>query len=173
MAFKRLMQSAGQWMAWRQGMALAAAVREDAMNGWALAEVSVLTAAVGLSAVGFAGRPAGPEPTSPLIERGRYLANDVAMCVQCHSPRDESGVLIEGQHFIGAPMPVSSPFRGQAWTTKAPHIRGLNFLSESQAIELLCKGIAHTGNPPDPPMPPFRLTREDAQAIYAYLKSLQ
>ena len=143
------------------------------MNGWALAEVSALTAAIGLSAAGFSSRAAGPEPPSQLIERGRYLANDVAMCVQCHSPRDESGALIDGQHFTGAPMPVRSPFSGQTWTTKAPHLRGLNFLSESQAIELLCNGIAHTGNPPDPPMPPFRLTREDAQAIYAYLKSLR
>src|SRR5262250_32718 len=97
MTFERLMQSAGQWTALRRGTALAIGVREDAMNGWALAEVSVLTAAVGLSAAGFASRSVGPEPSSPLIERGRYLANDVAMCVQCHSPRDENGALIEGQ----------------------------------------------------------------------------
>lgn len=143
------------------------------MNTWALVEVSALTAAIGLSAAGFASRSAGPEPSSALVERGRYLVNDVAMCVQCHSPRDENGVLIEGQHLTGAPMPVRSPFTGQTWATRVPPIRGLNFLDESQAVNLLTKGIAHTGNPPDPPMPPFRMTPDDARAVYAYLKSLK
>ena len=35
------------------------------------------------------------------LERGRYIAHDVAMCVQCHTPRDASGALIEGQEFMG------------------------------------------------------------------------
>ena len=111
--------------------------------------------------------------TSALVERGRYLVNDVAMCVQCHSPRDESGVLIESKLLTGAPMPLRSPFTGQLWATKAPRLRGLNFLDESEAINLLCNGIAHRGNPPDPPMPPFRMTQDDARAVYVYLKSLR
>jgi len=27
--------------------------------------------------------------------------------------------------------------------------------------------------PPQPPMPPFRMTRDDAEAVVAYLKSLR
>jgi hypothetical protein len=33
-------------------------------------------------------------------------------------------------------------------------------------------GRRPSGRVPDPPMPPFRLSREDAEAIVAYLRSL-
>jgi hypothetical protein len=143
----------------------------DAMKAWVIVEFSILAAAVSLSAAGVADR-SGSDPPAAQIERGRYLVHDVAMCVQCHSPRDESGALIETKLLSGAPMPVRSPFPGQTWAAKTPDLRGLNFLDEKQAINLLCNGIAHTGLPPQPPMPPFRMTRDDALAVYAYLKSL-
>ncbi len=58
-----------------------------------------------------------PEQSPPagLIERGRYLVHNVAMCVQCHSPRDENGELIETALLTGAPMPVKSPFPNRIW----------------------------------------------------------
>jgi hypothetical protein len=34
-------------------------------------------------------------------------------------------------------------------------------------------GISRTGRPPRPPMPQFRLTRPDAEAVLAYLKSIK
>jgi len=112
-------------------------------------------------------------PPAGLIERGRYLVHNVAMCVQCHSPRDENGELIETALLTGAPMPVKSPFPNRIWATRTPSLRGLSFLSEANAMRLLREGIAHTGKPPDPPMPPFRMTPEDASAVIAYLKSLK
>lgn len=119
--------------------------------------------------------PAASEPPSSaaLIARGRYLVHDVAQCIQCHSPRNERGELIEGQLLTGAPIPLKSPFPGQQWAFRAPAIKGLNFLSEPEALRLLCDGIARTGRPPDPPMPRFHMTREDALAVVAYLKSLR
>jgi hypothetical protein len=32
-----------------------------------------------------------------------------AMCVECHSPRDESGAIIPGKEFTGAPIPFRPP----------------------------------------------------------------
>ena len=134
-----------------------------------------LAAAAGLTGLqrSVPARPPEPDPAPALIERGRYLVHDVAMCVQCHSPRDENGNLLEGALLTGAPMPVRSPFPGRDWAMRTPNLRGMMFLSDEQALHLLCDGIAHTGRPPDPPMPPFRMTRDDASAVIAYLRSLR
>jgi mono/diheme cytochrome c family protein len=107
-----------------------------------------------------------------LIARGRYLTHDVAMCVQCHTPRDERGLLIQSQLFRGAPVPVKSPFPGQEWAVSAPNIARLTGFTDQQEIELLTEGKAHDRPAPKPPMPPFRFQREDAEAIVAYLRSL-
>lgn len=51
-------------------------------------------------------------------------------------------------------------------------IKGLTGYTDEQEIRLLTTGITRNGTPPRPPMPPFRLTREDAAAVVAYLRSL-
>jgi mono/diheme cytochrome c family protein len=48
--------------------------------------------------------------TANLIQRGEYLVRHVAMCVQCHTPRDPQGRLDETHLLQGASMPVPSPF---------------------------------------------------------------
>jgi mono/diheme cytochrome c family protein len=107
-----------------------------------------------------------------LVERGRYITQNVAMCVQCHTPRNGTGELDRTQLFRGAPIPVPAPpFEGD-WAVKAPNIVGLLGYSEEDAVRLLTEGRNRTGVPPRPPMPPFRMSREDAAAVIAYLKSL-
>ncbi len=44
--------------------------------------------------------------------------------------------------------------------------------TDAEVIRLLTTGIWRTGSPPNPPMPPFRMTRTDAEDVVAYLKSL-
>jgi len=106
------------------------------------------------------------------IERGRYLTHEVAMCVQCHSPRDEAGRIIESQEFRGAPMPLRSPYTGVEFALRAPDLRELASHSEDAVVRLLETGIARDGNRPQLPMPPFRMNHEDAQSIALYLRSL-
>jgi mono/diheme cytochrome c family protein len=103
--------------------------------------------------------------------RGEYLANRVAMCVQCHSPRDAHGNLIEGQHFRGGAIPVSSPYPNRQWAFLAPNISNLPGFTDDQIIMLLTEGHAGDRPSPKPPMPPFRMSQEDAKAIIAYLRS--
>jgi mono/diheme cytochrome c family protein len=102
------------------------------------------------------------------VERGRYLTHEVAMCVQCHTPRLADGSLDETRLFAGAPMPID----GQRWAFDAPAIRGTGHLSDADLMSLLTTGRRTTGYAPIPPMPPFRLTTEDAAAVIAYLRSL-
>lgn len=106
------------------------------------------------------------------IRHGEYLVLHVAMCVQCHTPRDEQGRLKETQLLQGAPMPVASPFPSSPWAFQAPAIAGLPGWTAEDAITFLQTGRRSDGSSPRPPMPPFRFTPEDATAVVAYLKSL-
>jgi len=112
-----------------------------------------------------------PQDAAALVARGEYLATSVALCVQCHSPRDARGNLIEADKFRGGAIPLQSPYPGEAWAFSAPSLRGLVGLTDAQVVALLTTGKA-TGRPaPKRPMPPFRLNRADAEAIVAFLRT--
>jgi mono/diheme cytochrome c family protein len=108
-----------------------------------------------------------------LRRRGAYLVHQVAMCVQCHSPRDEAGRLVRQRLLHGGAVPVENPFRDSDWAFRAPHIAGLPGYTDDQAVRLLTEGITSAGTPPRDPMPPYRLERDDALAVVAYLRSLR
>jgi mono/diheme cytochrome c family protein len=135
----------------------------------ALAMLAVCLAAGASSAVEQA--PA-PRKTAE-IERGRYIAMNLAMCVQCHTPRDEQGDLRRDHLFEGAPIPVKSPFPNEKWALRAPGIAGLTAYTDAEAMRLFTEGIARDGRPPLRPMPPFRMTPDDARAVIAFLRSLR
>jgi len=109
-----------------------------------------------------------------LRERGRYLAHDVAMCVQCHTPRDTTGALIEEEEFMGAPFPIAPPWfmPEGAWCLSTPRIAGLPGFTDAEAIEFFMNGARLGRHQPKWPMPPFHFSREDAAALVAYLRSL-
>jgi len=109
-----------------------------------------------------------------LVRRGKYIVDQVALCVECHTPRDENGSLKVSDYLRGAPIPVKSPpYPQMKWALKAPAIAGLPGYTEEQSIRLLMDGLTRDGRKPDPPMPQFRLNRADAEAVVAYLKSLR
>lgn len=107
------------------------------------------------------------------VERGRYLVEGVGMCGQCHTPRDAKGNLQMDQWLHGAPVPVSKP-QGYAgkWAYKAPRLAGLPQHTDEQFVTLLVTGVNRDGNEVLAPMPPLRMTEEDALAVAAYLRSL-
>jgi mono/diheme cytochrome c family protein len=105
------------------------------------------------------------------VARGEYLANNVAMCVQCHSPRDQHGHLIENQKFTGASMPVRGPSWDSDWAYRTPALAGLPGFTDEQIVMLLTEGPAGDRPAPMRPMPPFRMNKQDAEAVAAYLRS--
>jgi mono/diheme cytochrome c family protein len=114
------------------------------------------------------------KPGKDLIGQGKYIVENVAMCVECHTPRDETGRLIREQYLNGAPVPVKGPpYPVMKWAVKAPAIAGLIGYTKEEGVRLFTQGITRDGRVPDPPMPPFRLSTQDAEAVVAYLKSLQ
>ena len=142
------------------------------------ARTAILAAALtaALAALGWATIPPAPTPpdraAGASIERGRYLTHDVAMCVQCHSPRDEKGKILEGREFLGAPMPIQSPYPSVQFAFNAPNLRELARSHGDSVIRLLRTGIDRNGKAADLPMPPFRMSAEDAESIVLYLRSL-
>jgi hypothetical protein len=107
-----------------------------------------------------------------LIERGRYIVEGVAMCERCHTPRDEHGNPDRAQWLHGGPVKIQPTYPSPTWAIVEPRIAGSPPGTDAEIVTLLTTGISRTGKPPNPPMPPFRMTREDAIAVLAYLKSL-
>jgi len=138
--------------------------------------IAVLGPLVALAAA-FSTRSTAQQATASadpaLIERGRYITHDLAMCVQCHTPRDEAGSLLRDHEFQGAPVPAVNTIRGVAWALRAPNIAGLVGFTDEQEIQLLTRGHADGRPAPKPPMPPFRMTEEDARAVVAYLRTVE
>ncbi len=136
-----------------------------------------LLAVLGLSfavTVFAQNKPEGDSQHTRETNRGKYFVEDVAMCVECHTPRDSTGRLLREKYLEGAPVPVQSPpFANMKWAARAPAIAGLPGYTSQQGLRLLTEGITANGRRPDPPMPQFRFNRADAEAIVAYLKSLQ
>ena len=106
------------------------------------------------------------------IARGKYIVEDVAVCGNCHTPRKENGELDYSRWLAGASVPYLSARREANWPILAPRIGGLPPATDAQMITLLTTGIWVTGEPLRDPMPHFHMTRADAEAVLAYLKSL-
>ena len=125
----------------------------------------MLGAAVG----GSAPLHAAPNPK---IERGKYLVERASMCGDCHTPMTAKGEpdmsrWLQGSMLFFTPkMPVPN------WADYAPPLAGLAGLTDAQVLQVLQKGSLD-GRPLRPPMPHFRFNQQDAEAIVAYLRSLQ
>jgi mono/diheme cytochrome c family protein len=108
-----------------------------------------------------------------LIERGKYIVENVAMCERCHTPRDENGNPERNNWLKGGPVQMMQTYPTPTWANREPRIAGAPPGTDEQFITLMTTGISRTGMPPSLPMPPFRMTRPDAEAVLAYLKSLR
>jgi mono/diheme cytochrome c family protein len=106
------------------------------------------------------------------IERGKYIVENVAMCEQCHTRRTESGDADRGAWLKGGPVNIEPNYKAPYWAQQEPRIAGTPPGTDAEFVRLLTTGISRTGRPPNLPMPPFRMTKEDAEAVLAYLKSL-
>jgi mono/diheme cytochrome c family protein len=139
--------------------------------------IAVLSALLLAAAVAVAAepstKPAAKSKASPAqVARGKYLVEQVAMCIDCHSPRDQKGQFIREKWLQGSALDFKPTVPMPKWAAVAPPIAGLPGWSEANAVTFLMTGKEPNGETADPPMPQFRMTREDAAAAVACLKSL-
>jgi len=106
------------------------------------------------------------------VSRGEYIVNDVAVCSQCHTPRDSEGQFIRSRWLEGSPVWFQPAAPQKNWPLQAPRLAGSMPASEAAMVRLLTTGVWTNGEELRPPMPQFRMSREDAEAVVAYLKSL-
>lgn len=111
-------------------------------------------------------------PADP-VARGKYIVEDVAMCGRCHSPVDEHGERDRSRWLRGGAIGMKQAVLGAPeWPIVAPRLAGAPPGTDAQFIVLMMTGVSRTGAPSRQPMPQFRLTQADAEAVLAYLKSL-
>lgn len=106
-------------------------------------------------------------------ERGEYIVEGIARCGQCHTPLDSDGNPDRTRWLQGAPIRWMPSVPDSNWPLKAPRIGGTPLpASDDDMVKLLMTGVWTTGDHLRAPMPQFRMNREDAEAVVAYLKSL-
>jgi len=146
---------------------------------WVLCAAILLAAGLGSASLfsreGLA--TAGQKAASPLadqgsVERGRYLVGNVAMCEECHTPRDAKGNLDESRRLQGASIWITPVHPTTNWANRAPALAGFEGFTEEQGEQILEKGVGPNGLPIQPPMHIYHMNHADAQAIIAYLRSL-
>jgi mono/diheme cytochrome c family protein len=106
------------------------------------------------------------------IARGKYLVESVAHCGECHSPHNEKGEPVPGKQLKGATLDFKPITPMPIWADKAPNIAGMRGWEDADAVKFFMTGLAYNDLPARPPMPQYKMNKEDAEAVVAYLKSL-
>ena len=118
------------------------------------------------------------QPSPALTERGRYLANHVAACMDCHSQRDWTkltgpiipGTLGAGGQEYGKNYGLPGRVYGRNLTPAA-----LKDWTDQELLIAITTGVSKTGKPLFPLMPYLnyhQMRQSDATAIIAYLRTL-
>jgi hypothetical protein len=139
----------------------------DSMNKLRLAVALVVGA--GLSTLAVA--------QDDKVARGKYLVEEVARCQDCHTPRMDSGAFIKSQWMKGAAISVMPAAPVVGWKSAAPDVTPNGAVwkrwGDDGMTTFLTTGKSPRGGKAAAPMPTYNLKKDDAEAIVAFLKSLQ
>ena len=114
-----------------------------------------------------------PKPGDKL-RYGEYLAN-IAHCMECHTPRDEKGMLQLDKRGAGGQL-FAGPWGESVSRNLTPHPTGLKDWTDAQIKKVLHEGVDRNGQPYKPPMGfDFykNINDADLSALIAYLRSLK
>ena len=138
----------------------------------AVALAAALCVSAQQSPLGASSQPQAPATLAGNVERGRYIVEHVAMCVECHSSRDSQGNILPETRYMGGEIPFRPPWPIE-WATRAPRNAGLHGYTMETAMRLLTEGaIDRRGVQLKAPMPRFRMTPQDAADVIAFMRSL-
>lgn len=112
-------------------------------------------------------------PPGQQIARGQYLVERVAMCGDCHTPRGPDGAFDRKRWLHGTSLDFQPIQPIPGWAGYGPPLAGLPGWTAADAIRFLQTGFNRSGQFARPPMPQYRMSRQDAAAVVAYLKSLK
>jgi len=118
------------------------------------------------------------EITPERLERGKYIANNVAVCMNCHSTRDWSllaGPVVEGTHGIGGEVFNQKYGFPGYFTSKNITPAGIGDWTDGDIFRAVTAGVSRDGSALFPIMQYLAygtLDREDMYAVIAYIKSI-
>jgi mono/diheme cytochrome c family protein len=136
-----------------------------------LAVLAGFAALAGWNTLKRAQVAAGQRAQDDQIARGKYLVDNVAMCSECHTPRDANGNLETNRYMQGAAIWITPVKPIMNWAQNAPALAGFPYTDE-EGERILEQGTGPEGGVLRPPMHVYHMKPEDAKAIVAYLKSL-
>lgn len=137
-----------------------------------MSRTGISAAALTILVAGWLALGSGPQDAAQ-IQRGKYLVEDVARCVFCHTPHDEQGNEDRTRWLQGGPVWFEPVHKIQDWAYTAPPLAGLPSFTGDQVIRILQTGLSPEGRKLRLPMHPYHMKREDAADIVAYLQSLR
>jgi mono/diheme cytochrome c family protein len=106
------------------------------------------------------------------IARGEYLVKNIGQCGDCHTPMNDKGEFVQEKWLQGTKLTFVSTVPVPNWADTSANISGLPGWDQQKAIEFFMTGLAPNGQPARPPMPMYKMSKADADAVVAYLKSL-
>ncbi len=111
------------------------------------------------------------------VARGEYLVKEVAKCGECHTPKTSEGALDKEKWLKGTALDFQPMQPVKGWHKTSPDLTPGSRLwqrwAEAGLVKFLTTGLGPSGKPADPPMPMYKMTQEDAEAVVGYLKSLK
>ena len=116
--------------------------------------------------------------TPERIARGKYLANNVSVCMDCHSTRDFtkfSGPLVPGTEGKGGDRFDQKVGMPGVFFPKNITPAGIERYTDGELFRVITSGVTKEGRPMFPLMPyPYygRMDKEDIYSIIAYLRSI-
>ena len=115
---------------------------------------------------------AGKHASKQQIARGEYIVKAIGQCGDCHTPMDEKGGLNQVKWLQGTKLFFAPTVPVPNWADTSPNIAGLQGWDHEKAIQFFMTGLAPNGQPARPPMPQYHMNRDDAEAVAAYLESM-
>jgi len=111
-----------------------------------------------------------------VVQRGRYVVEEVARCQECHTPRTDDHEFDRSKWLKGATLVVTPATPIAGWHKTSPDLTSSSVLWQRWGDEGLVRFLETAKNPrggkAGAPMPAYTLSHEDATAVVAYLKSL-
>ncbi len=150
--------------------------------------ILLLVVLVGLTCVAFYVKNKKPdvgppetltiEKTAERVAHGKYLANSVTVCMDCHSQRDFSiyaGPIVEGTFAAGGEkFGKEIGFPGTVYSRNiSPY--GIGDWTDGELFRAITTGVTKDGNSIFPIMPYLdygKLDKEDIMSIIAYIRTL-
>ncbi len=122
---------------------------------------------------------AAADSVEHLQKRGKYLVNNVAGCLYCHSKRDYSsfsGPIVSGSEGMGG-QKFDKNFRGVPGEVYSRNITpaGIGTWTTDAVIRAMTQGVSQKGDTLYPVMPYVhfaKMSKEDALSIVAHLRTL-